>query len=202
MTPQTRAATLALGLVALTACDEAAPAPEQQRFVAVEAKPAPAATQWCDKTFPAQPGTKFELPPVVADRQAEPAPLRAGRWTWVNVWATWCGPCKEEMPMLARWDEALDAGTPGLDVYFLSVDEDADLLGRFWQSHGDLATHPTARITELGAMEPWMARYGLPPSTAIPIHALVDPQGDVRCIRTGSVKEDDLKTVKTILAGG
>ena len=56
-----------------------------------------------------------------------------GRVLFVNFWATWCGPCIEEMPSI----EAL-AGTLGeADVAFLliSIDEEARDVRRFVKRH-------------------------------------------------------------------
>lgn len=54
-----------------------------------------------------------------------------GRWVLLNFWATWCEPCKDELPHLAALAEAL-AGQP-LQVVLISVDdrfEDVDGLSR------------------------------------------------------------------------
>lgn len=42
----------------------------------------------------------------------------AGRTTLVNVWATWCEPCREELPVLARYAASADA----VDVLTVQVD--------------------------------------------------------------------------------
>jgi cytochrome c biogenesis protein CcmG, thiol:disulfide interchange protein DsbE len=45
----------------------------------------------------------------------------AAKGVVVNVWATWCGPCREELPMLARVAKAY--ARKGIAVLPLSVDE-------------------------------------------------------------------------------
>lgn len=196
---------LAAALVCVSlgvACEEKAPEPEQQRFVAIEAPKVDPFT-WCDRSFKGADAPRFVLPAeVTRDRQEAAAPLNASRWTWVNFWATWCGPCKAEMPMLAKWDQELDTTGPGVDLYFLSVDEDQAQLDAFWAANTELASKPTARLPTLAPLPAWLATYQLSADTPIPIHMLVAPGGQVRCIRTGSVGEGDLATVKGILSGG
>ena len=42
---------------------------------------------------------------------------------------------------------------------------------------------------------------GVAKDSAIPVHALVDPKGMVRCVRVGSVSEEAFGSIKTILQG-
>jgi thiol-disulfide isomerase/thioredoxin len=44
-----------------------------------------------------------------------------GRGTVVNVWASWCGSCREEIPMLLKLREAFQP--EGVDFVFVSADE-------------------------------------------------------------------------------
>ena len=46
-----------------------------------------------------------EFPPVAletSDDRTYPVPLGKGNVTILNVWATWCAPCREELPMLQQ----------------------------------------------------------------------------------------------------
>lgn len=55
----------------------------------------------------------------------------------VNFWATWCGPCREEMPDLQALAEALDAAGQGgvaserIEVVGVTVDRDLNLAREF-----------------------------------------------------------------------
>lgn len=57
-----------------------------------------------------------------------------GRVILLNLWATWCPPCREEMPSLDR----LNAKRGGLDfeVVALSIDRDPNLVKPFYQDFG------------------------------------------------------------------
>jgi thiol-disulfide isomerase/thioredoxin len=48
----------------------------------------------------------FEL--MTLDGKVMKSSELAGKVVLVNFWATWCGPCKEEMPSLARLQKQLD----------------------------------------------------------------------------------------------
>lgn len=52
-----------------------------------------------------------------------------GKVLLVNFWATWCGPCKTELPdLIALYDEYKDKG---LVVLGISADDDAETLKAF-----------------------------------------------------------------------
>ena len=55
--------------------------------------------------------------------------LATGKVTILNVWATWCGPCRHEMPSLDRLANALD--NEKYSVVGLSVDTDDHVVREF-----------------------------------------------------------------------
>ena len=58
-----------------------------------------------------------------------------GRTVLLNVWATWCVPCREEMPTLDALEAAL--GGPGFEVVALSVDRAGpEVVRRFYTEIG------------------------------------------------------------------
>lgn len=57
-----------------------------------------------------------------------------GRVILLNLWATWCAPCREEMPALDRLQASL--GGPGFEVVALSIDRGALSVKRFYEELG------------------------------------------------------------------
>jgi thiol-disulfide isomerase/thioredoxin len=122
------------------------------------------------------------------------------RWRWVNVWATWCGPCVAEMPRLVEWTAKLQKDVP-VDLVFLSVDAAQPEVDRFYAKEAQKGLPPSVRIADVAALPSWLAALGLDASTAIPIHLFVDSEGRTRCIRTGAIGEGDFAAVKRVLGG-
>lgn len=80
--------------------------------------------------------------PDIAFTDADGKPMKLadlrGQVVVVNFWATWCGPCKEEMPSLAKL--AKDYADRGVKVVPISVDrlEDSAMAKEFLRTHGGL----------------------------------------------------------------
>lgn len=62
------------------------------------------------------------------------APSQQGKMLVLNVWATWCPPCRQEMPGLERLSKTLDPKR--FVVIGVSIDDDAFLVAEFLEQYG------------------------------------------------------------------
>jgi thiol-disulfide isomerase/thioredoxin len=65
-----------------------------------------------------------KLPPIDDAAYAKTVAAHKGKVVLVEFWATWCVPCREEMPELIKLEAKLRAR--GLDVVMISVDDPSD----------------------------------------------------------------------------
>jgi cytochrome c biogenesis protein CcmG, thiol:disulfide interchange protein DsbE len=91
-----------------------------------------------DRFLPVEVGTR--APNFAAsDLSGRPVKLDdlRGEVVLLNIWATWCAPCREEMPSLERLHRALSG--EGLRIIAVSVDAESGSLDRDGRAGGDVA---------------------------------------------------------------
>lgn len=114
-----------------------------------------------------------------------------GKWTWINLWAGWCIPCKEEMPLLKTWQEKLSRE---LRVAYVSIDDDLRLADKFLETFGAPSYHLPA-----DERDAWLQGVGLGDSTKLPSHILFDPAGKIRCVVKGAIEPSDYAELETMV---
>lgn len=191
----TRASLAALALLAAPACnqDPSTNAPVRSRVEVVAPDAGAAVDRFCEVSTPAD-----EAPWISYPGLDSAPPARGQGWTWVSLWATWCGPCIEELPLLRAWQEDFAAQGLPFGLHFLSVDADAAELARQRAARKGLPAGP--RVLDQAEIQPWLAAMGLEAPASVPIHILADPAGLVRCIRVGAVSADHRPAVAALLS--
>lgn len=182
-------------LALLAGCgDDGAAAPAPSRVVAVRAgERTRTPAEFCDVLPEASAARPFAMPEL-----AETVAIEQG-WRWINVWATWCAPCVEEIPALVEWERRLAReGTP-VDLVLLSVDESAEAVASFRRRVQGVPE--SARIADPDALPEWLRTLGMEEPPTLPLHVLVDPRDRTRCIRSGAVGEDDYAAIRTLVSG-
>lgn len=180
---------------------EAAPETAAPKVVVPEQNDPKAAQSFCDKNWPGVGATSmpFSGGPAtrkLSDKDPAPAAGPTGSWRWVNYWATWCGPCLEEMPLLGRWQDALKReGTP-FQLELWSVDEDEAKLRK---KIAEGMPGPVSWVTGPTALASYLTKLGMDPDAMLPIHMLVDPNDKLRCVRIGSISADDYPTIRKLI---
>lgn len=89
-----------------------------------------------------------------------------GRPVIVNFWATWCPPCREEMPSMQRgWEQVRDEGVAMLAI---NVGEDEETVAAFAASYA--VDFPLLLDPDSAVVQSW-------PVKGLPTTFVVDPEG-------------------------
>ncbi len=123
-----------------------------------------------------------------------PAPAIApGKWSLVNFWATWCGPCKSELEgFLAQMGNELVARGGQFATIAVQADDEVPEAKSFM----DKLAIPPERALRLPSevtsreVDPRLGYEG-----TLPFTVLVSPEGEVVWKRSGSVEQRTLQSV-------
>jgi len=105
-----------------------------------------------------------------------------GEWVLVNLWASWCIPCRQEAPVLERFYRA--QGKRHLTVLGINVQDNRDDALAF------LREHPTTYPQLRSVGDERSAAFG---STGVPENFLVNPRGRLALIWRGPVDDRFLR---------
>jgi len=160
---------------------------------------------FCDKSWPGEgavqpwgggPAKKPAVSPSAAVAAPPAVEGKAKGWRWVSFWATWCAPCLEEMPMLGKWRDAFQKEGVPFDLELWSVDEDeAKLRDKVRQG----LPAPVTWVESPEALAAYLGKIGRDPDSMLPVQMLIDPKDQLRCVRVGSVHDNDWGTVRKLI---
>jgi len=108
-----------------------------------------------------------------------------GKWVFVHFWATWCGPCRKEMPTInAIYPIFKDSQ---LEIVIINTAESEDIIFSFL----GIAAPDIASLLDKDGLttERWQPR-GLPSTF------FVDPKGRLRYLALGGRPWDEPKYIK------
>ncbi|HEX9105362.1 MAG TPA: TlpA disulfide reductase family protein [Polyangia bacterium] len=119
--------------------------------------------------------------PTLAGSPLKLSSLR-GKVVLVDFWASWCEPCKKELPLLDKMAPKLRA--KGIEIVAVNIDDDKAKAADFVKSHGlHLTVVPDSTKKIVAAYEP----------PKMPSSFVVDKAGVVRAVHGGFEPGDEGK---------
>jgi thiol-disulfide isomerase/thioredoxin len=141
---------------------------------------------------PAAPPAVATLPDFsLANLAGEQQSIRSwpGKPLLINFWATWCGPCLREIPMLKE----LQASRPDLQVVGIAIDK-PDLVAKFAD---DMQFNYAILV---GQNEAWAAAGALGVNIyALPFTIFTGSDGSILGVHTGELHAEHLDEFKAVV---
>jgi thiol-disulfide isomerase/thioredoxin len=128
----------------------------------------------------AGPAAEFSLPA----RTGEAVSLSSlkGQVVLINFWATWCGPCRKEMPLLEQIQKKY--ASLGFTLLGVNVEEDTAMMDTFLKD---------VPVTFPILLDPANGISKLYNVSAMPSTVIVDRKGNIRYIHQGYQPGDESK---------
>ena len=107
-----------------------------------------------------------------------------GKVVLLDFWATWCGPCRKEMPTMEKIHQELKGD--GLVVLGLDVGEDRETVEKFLKT--EKVSYPIALTVGSDVVRSFEV-------SAYPTYVLIDREGNIAAVQVGSAGEGALRQV-------
>jgi thiol-disulfide isomerase/thioredoxin len=127
----------------------------------------------------------WAAPVTNADGKPQSLSLLKGHPVVVNFWASWCGPCVEEMPSLAQLHR--EYAKKGIEFVGLGVDSDKNVKAFLQKVPVDYPVY----VIGFGGAD--LARAFGNNAGGLPFTVVIDAKGNVRSTKLGQIQPDELK---------
>ena len=112
-----------------------------------------------------------------------------GKYVYIDVWATWCGPCRGEIPALKKLEQSLE----GKEIAFVSISADANRVN--WEKMVKEEELKGIQLYAGGAKQAFSKFFYI---TGIPRFILLDKQGKI--LNIDMTRPSNPETEKTLRA--
>jgi len=129
---------------------------------------------------------------INSDGQVYELKSSRGKWVFLHFWASWCGPCRREMPIIEQLTHKAEG--QAMDIVLINTAEDEDTIFTFLGSVSpELHSYmdPQGELTEI-----WQPR-------GLPTTFFIDPSGHRRYLALGGrdwLNPSYQNFIKTLLA--
>lgn len=137
---------------------------------------------------PGGPAPSCPLPALDGGKVIDPAKLK-GKVTYLDFWASWCGPCAQSFPFMNELHAELQK--QGLEVVAVNLDEETSDAAEFLKSHPAQFTVVSDRESKCPAL------YDV---KAMPTTYLIDRKGNIRHVHLGFRAGDKAEIKKQVQA--
>ncbi len=141
-----------------------------------------------------------QVEPVTTDEFLQVVDHHKGKVIVVNLWATWCIPCIQELPDLSLLQERY--ADRGVVVLAVSMDDPEKLDDKvrpfFAEKAPKLVSYLQTAEDEFSFVEPFDPEW----IGALPTSFFIDKKGDVAEIHNGRILYKDLERIALDLLGG
>jgi thiol-disulfide isomerase/thioredoxin len=114
-----------------------------------------------------------------------------GKVVVVNFWATWCPPCRREMPSLERLK--LATAEHGVEVLAVNIGEDVDTVFAFTGTLDPQPTFPLLLDLDSGSLAAWKVK-------GLPTTYVVAPDGHIAYRAVGGREFDHPEIIEQLVA--